>query len=159
MVMIPITIVARGKGPTVLVLGGNHGDEYQGQIASMKLARELTPEKVTGRIILIPSLNLPAARAAAAAATTVFPQPTSPCISRTMGRLMDRSALTSRKARDCAFVSGKGSEPTNCGAKFSRSSRSRLLPGQQQIWISRSSSRLRNSAADTFSSNCGTSTS
>jgi N-alpha-acetyl-L-2,4-diaminobutyrate deacetylase len=63
-VMIPITIVARGKGPTVLVLGGNHGDEYQGQIAAMKLARELTPEMVTGRIILIPALNLPAARAA-----------------------------------------------------------------------------------------------
>ena len=63
-VMVPITIVARGKGPTVLVLGGNHGDEYQGQIAAMKLARELTPEMVTGRIILIPSLNFPAARAA-----------------------------------------------------------------------------------------------
>ena len=63
-VMIPITIVARGKGPTVLVLGGNHGDEYQGQIAIMKLARELTPEKVTGRIILVPSLNFPAARTA-----------------------------------------------------------------------------------------------
>ncbi|MEI2677181.1 MAG: hypothetical protein V9G29_04575 [Burkholderiaceae bacterium] len=48
--MVPITIVARGKGPRagvlVLVLGGNHGDEYQGQIAIMKLARELTPEKV-----------------------------------------------------------------------------------------------------------------
>ncbi len=63
-VMIPITVVARGKGPTVLVLGGNHGDEYQGQIAIMKLARELEAEKVSGRIILIPSLNFPAARAA-----------------------------------------------------------------------------------------------
>lgn len=63
-VMVPITVVARGKGPTVLVLGGNHGDEYQGQIAAMKLARELTPEKVTGRVILMPSLNFPAARAA-----------------------------------------------------------------------------------------------
>lgn len=63
-VMIPITLVARGKGRTVLVLGGNHGDEYQGQIAAMKLARELTPEMVSGRIILIPSLNFPAARAA-----------------------------------------------------------------------------------------------
>lgn len=61
---IPATIVARGKGPTVLVLGGNHGDEYQGQIAAMKLARELTSEKVTGRIIIIPSLNFPAALAA-----------------------------------------------------------------------------------------------
>lgn len=63
-VMIPTTVVARGRGPTVLALGGNHGDEYQGQIAIMKLARELTPEMVTGRIILIPSLNIPAARAA-----------------------------------------------------------------------------------------------
>lgn len=63
-VMIPITIIARGKGPTVLVLGGNHGDEYQGQIAAMKLARELTPEMVSGRIILVPSLNFPAARTA-----------------------------------------------------------------------------------------------
>ncbi len=63
-VCIPTTVVARGKGPTVLVLGGNHGDEYQGQIAAMKLARELTPEMVKGRIILIPSLNFPAARAA-----------------------------------------------------------------------------------------------
>jgi predicted deacylase len=61
--LVPITIVARGQGPTVLVLAGNHGDEYQGQIAVMKLARELTPEMVTGRIILIPSLNFPAARA------------------------------------------------------------------------------------------------
>lgn len=63
-VMIPITVVAHGKGPTVLVLGGNHGDEYQGQIAIMKLARELEPEQVKGRVIMIPSLNLPAARAA-----------------------------------------------------------------------------------------------
>jgi predicted deacylase len=63
-VMVPITTVASGKGPTVLVLGGNHGDEYQGQIAIMKLARELRPEMVRGRIILIPALNLPAARSA-----------------------------------------------------------------------------------------------
>lgn len=63
-VMVPITVVARGSGPTVLVLGGNHGDEYQGQVAVMKLARELEPAQVSGRLILIPALNLPAARAA-----------------------------------------------------------------------------------------------
>lgn len=63
-VMIPSTVVANGAGPTVLILGGNHGDEYQGQIAAMKLARHLEPDMVTGRIILIPSLNFPAARAA-----------------------------------------------------------------------------------------------
>ena len=60
-VMIPITLLARGEGPTVLVLGGNHGDEYQGQIAIMKLARELSEDLIHGRLILIPSLNYPAA--------------------------------------------------------------------------------------------------
>jgi N2-acetyl-L-2,4-diaminobutanoate deacetylase len=63
-VLIPTTSVSNRAGPTALVLAGNHGDEYQGQIAIMKLARELTLEMVTGRIILIPSLNFAAARAA-----------------------------------------------------------------------------------------------
>ena len=62
-VMVPITVVARGSGPTVLCLGGNHGDEYQGQVAIMRLAREVTPEHVSGRL-LVPSLNMPAAKAA-----------------------------------------------------------------------------------------------
>lgn len=63
-IMIPATVIANGTGPTVLVLGGNHGDEYQGQIAAMKLARELQADQIQGRLILIPSLNFPAARAA-----------------------------------------------------------------------------------------------
>lgn len=63
-VMVPITVIARGKGPTVLCLGGNHGDEYQGQVAIMRLAREVSPEQVSGRLILVPSLNMPAAKAA-----------------------------------------------------------------------------------------------
>jgi predicted deacylase len=62
-VMIPMTVVAHGAGPTVLVLGGNHGDEYQGQVALMKLARSISQEQVQGRLILIPSLNFPAALA------------------------------------------------------------------------------------------------
>ena len=51
---------------------------------------------------------LPTARAAAAAATTVLPQPTSPCTSRTMGRSAARSLSTSASARDCAPVSANG---------------------------------------------------
>jgi predicted deacylase len=61
--MIPMTVVAHGAGPTVLVLGGNHGDEYQGQVALMKLARSISQAQVQGRLILIPSLNFPAALA------------------------------------------------------------------------------------------------
>ena len=62
--MIPVTVVARGAGPTVLVMAGNHGDEYPGQVACLKLARALQPDQVEGRVIVIPALNLPAAKAA-----------------------------------------------------------------------------------------------
>jgi predicted deacylase len=63
-VMIPMTVITRGSGPTVLALGGNHGDEYQGQVAIMKLAQRISEGEIQGRLILIPSLNFPAALAA-----------------------------------------------------------------------------------------------
>src|SRR6516164_7540475 len=62
-VPIPITVVKRGQGPTILITGGVHGDEYEGPIALLKLARRLTPGTVRGRVILVPALNLPAALA------------------------------------------------------------------------------------------------
>lgn len=60
---IPVSVVGAGSGPTALVMAGNHGDEYPGQIAIAKLAREVSPERVRGRLILIPTLNMPAAKA------------------------------------------------------------------------------------------------
>jgi N-alpha-acetyl-L-2,4-diaminobutyrate deacetylase len=62
--MLPITVIGRGEGQTALVLAGNHGDEYPGQVAVMRLLRELQPEQITGRLILIPTLTMPAAKAA-----------------------------------------------------------------------------------------------
>lgn len=62
--LLPIAVIARGQGPTVLILGGNHGDEYPGQVAIMRLMRELKPEQVQGRIILVPGLSQPAVKAA-----------------------------------------------------------------------------------------------
>jgi len=63
-VLVPIACMNHGTGPTVLVIGGNHGDEYQGQIAIWNLMRELQPEMISGRLILLPSLNYPAAKSA-----------------------------------------------------------------------------------------------
>jgi predicted deacylase len=63
--MLPIAVIANGSGRTALVLGGNHGDEYPGPIAILKLMREVQPEQVRGRLILLPALNLPAVRAGA----------------------------------------------------------------------------------------------
>jgi len=60
---IPIAVVANGKGPTVLLMGGNHGDEYEGQIALMKLLRTLHPATVTGRLIFLAAANFPAVMA------------------------------------------------------------------------------------------------
>ncbi|MEO8855355.1 MAG: succinylglutamate desuccinylase/aspartoacylase family protein [Burkholderiaceae bacterium] len=60
---IPIGVVRGGSGPDVLLTAGNHGDEYEGQIALLKLMRELDPGTVQGRVIIVPRLNLPAAAA------------------------------------------------------------------------------------------------
>jgi len=60
---IPIACIANGEGPTALVLGGNHGDEYEEQVAGLKLLRALRPEQVQGRVIVIPCLSPEASRA------------------------------------------------------------------------------------------------
>jgi len=62
-VPIPIVAIANGTGPRVLLMGGNHGDEYEGQVALGKLIRALDPGEVQGRIIILPSANFPAAMA------------------------------------------------------------------------------------------------
>jgi N-alpha-acetyl-L-2,4-diaminobutyrate deacetylase len=59
---VPIISVKNGEGPTVLVVGGTHGDEYEGQLAAATLSRSLKPEDVTGRIIIIPCISMEAAR-------------------------------------------------------------------------------------------------
>lgn len=63
-VMIPIAVIRRGHGPTALLTGGNHGDEYEGPLALFDLARTLDPKEVTGTVIIVPAMNYPAFRAA-----------------------------------------------------------------------------------------------
>jgi N-alpha-acetyl-L-2,4-diaminobutyrate deacetylase len=63
-VMIPITVIRNGSGPTALLTGGNHGDEYEGPIALQRLAHDLAPELVRGRVIIVPFMNAPAVAAA-----------------------------------------------------------------------------------------------
>lgn len=61
--MIPISVIRRGQGPTVLLTGGNHGDEYEGPVALVKLANSLTVEEVSGCVIILPYMHYPAFRA------------------------------------------------------------------------------------------------
>lgn len=61
--MIPITVISNGEGPTALLTGASHGDEYEGPVALVDLARSLDPADVSGRVIILPFLNYPAFRA------------------------------------------------------------------------------------------------
>jgi predicted deacylase len=60
---IPIAQIKNGDGPTVLLLGGNHGDEYEGQIGLSRLIRNLQPKDIRGCVIILPMTNFPAAMA------------------------------------------------------------------------------------------------
>ena len=62
-VMIPLTVIKHGEGPTALLTGANHGDEYEGPIALQELAATTKAEDVTGRLIIVPAFNYPAYRA------------------------------------------------------------------------------------------------
>jgi predicted deacylase len=57
---IPIAVIANGNGPTVLLSAGVHGDEYEGQVILRHLIQELEPDRIKGRLIILPALNYPA---------------------------------------------------------------------------------------------------
>ncbi|MBI1777029.1 MAG: succinylglutamate desuccinylase/aspartoacylase family protein [Proteobacteria bacterium] len=59
---IPVVVIKNGTGPTFLLTAGTHGDEYEGQVALMNLARELDAASIQGRLVIVPSLDLPAVK-------------------------------------------------------------------------------------------------
>ncbi|SDQ75270.1 N(2)-acetyl-L-2,4-diaminobutanoate deacetylase DoeB [Pseudovibrio sp. Tun.PSC04-5.I4] len=62
-IMLPLTVIKNGVGPTALLTGANHGDEYEGPVALQELTVTVKPEDVTGRIIIVPAFNYPAFKA------------------------------------------------------------------------------------------------
>ncbi len=60
---IPIAVIKNGDGPTAILEGGNHGDEYEGPIVLGELIRGLAPEEINGRLIILPAANAPAVAA------------------------------------------------------------------------------------------------
>lgn len=60
---IPVGVINGRPGPTALLVAGNHGDEWEGQIALTELFQALDPAQVHGRIIFLTALNLPASLA------------------------------------------------------------------------------------------------
>jgi len=63
--LVPMTVVRGGdRGDTgIAVIGGTHGNEYEGQIAVKDLCRNLSADEVRGLVILLPQLSESACRA------------------------------------------------------------------------------------------------
>ena len=57
---IPIVVLRNGEGPTALLISGNHGDEYEGQVALCRLVQTLDVSRIRGRVIVFPLANQPA---------------------------------------------------------------------------------------------------
>ncbi|MDD3181347.1 MAG: succinylglutamate desuccinylase/aspartoacylase family protein [Alphaproteobacteria bacterium] len=54
----PLVVIKNGDGPTALLLGGIHGDEYVGQLALTRLAQEIAANEINGRLIIVPAANV-----------------------------------------------------------------------------------------------------
>ncbi len=62
---IPAGVIINGTGPTILLTGGVHGDEFEGPISLVKFLRETNVDDIQGRVIIFPAINAPALNASA----------------------------------------------------------------------------------------------
>jgi predicted deacylase len=63
-VKIPICRIRNGEGPRVLLMAGNHGDEYEGEICLARLIRLLSADSIRGALTILPFANHAAVMAA-----------------------------------------------------------------------------------------------
>ena len=56
-------LIGPAPGPTVLLVAGVHGDEYEGPLALADLIRHLDPATLLGRVLIVPRANPLACRA------------------------------------------------------------------------------------------------
>lgn len=63
--LVPLTVVrgAAGDAPGVMIAGGTHGNEYEGQVAVKRLCQDLDPSRMSGLTVLLPQLSESACRA------------------------------------------------------------------------------------------------
>ena len=57
---IPVINIKNGIGKKLLIIGGNHGDEFEGPSAIMRVSQEISANDINGQILLIPGLSFDA---------------------------------------------------------------------------------------------------
>ncbi|CDX45296.1 conserved hypothetical protein [Mesorhizobium sp. ORS 3359] len=60
---LPVFSLNKGRGPRLLITGGNHGNELEGPIVARRLAEWLPDAQTCGKIIIVPEINPLAVRA------------------------------------------------------------------------------------------------
>lgn len=57
---VPVMSIKNGEGPCAIIIGANHGDEYEGVSICNGIYQDLLPEDIKGQIIFLPAANAPA---------------------------------------------------------------------------------------------------
>ena len=57
---IPIINIKNSHGKNILIVGGNHGDEFEGPSAIMRVSQKISLNEVNGQILFIPALSFAA---------------------------------------------------------------------------------------------------
>lgn len=61
---LPVFLInGKADGPTLVVTGGVHGAEYASIEAALRLGRTLQPDRLRGRVIVVPVVDMPAFQA------------------------------------------------------------------------------------------------
>jgi hypothetical protein len=63
-IKVPVCRIRNGEGPSIVLMAGNHGDEYEGELTLLKLIRLIEAGDIRGAITILPAANLPAVMAA-----------------------------------------------------------------------------------------------
>lgn len=122
-VRVPLYVAcARRPGPTIVAIGGTHGDEYEGPVGLKNLTRELDPQQLAaGRLIVIPVLNVPAFRAAQRGSpldggnmNRVFPGDANGTITQRIARFLTDEVLTRADVVIDLHAGGAGFEIIRC---------------------------------------------
>jgi predicted deacylase len=122
---IPLYVAcARQPGKTIVAIGGTHGDEYEGPVGLKNLIRELDPaELISGRLIVIPVLNVPAFQASRRDSpldgenmNRVFPGDARGTITRRIARFMTDEVLVRADVVLDLHSGGAGFEIIRCSS-------------------------------------------
>jgi predicted deacylase len=146
-----IDIGGRADGPHVAFTGGVHGDEYEGPLALLDLARTLARLPLRGRVTILPFVNAPALSAATRASpldganlARIFPGSAEGTLSHRLARAVWSAIETADALVDChaggvelAFMPVAGFYAAGGGVDAASAAASRALAeatGLPDLW-------------------------